>query len=182
METSFGYFLIFRFAYQPLIYHLGCSYSRGAFGYYGSFHFRLDNISQHSLDCANYWKRSLWGRVSTQDLAGTGSGTDRSTWTISSSCLHSYYIEPSSCIQAYLHFLSMHTLSMPPARWPRTVLRDRRSPVSSHSLVLRVSQNIKRQHCIVAHTFCPQPVYNRLGLQWASCVLAFLTLAMLPFP
>lgn len=72
METPFGYFLIFRFAYQLLIYHLGCSYSRGAFGYYGSFHFRLDNISQHSLDCANYRKRPLWGRVSTQDLAGTG--------------------------------------------------------------------------------------------------------------
>lgn len=150
------YFLTFPFESQSLIYHLHCSYSRGAFGHYRSFRFLLDTISPRPLDCANYWKRLFWGRVRAQHLASTGKNvTDKTSWTISSSYSHSYYIEPFSFIPAYLHFLSMHTLGMPPVHWPRTVLLDRRSPVSSHCLVLRVSQNLESQHCVVAHTICP---------------------------
>ena len=156
VETSSRYFLTFPFESQSLIYHLHCSYSRGAFGHYRSFRFLLDTISPRPLDCANYWKRLFWGRVRAQHLASTGKNvTDKTSWTISSSYSHSYYIEPFSFIPAYLHFLSMHTLGMPPVHWPRTVLLDRRSPVSSHCLVLRVSQNLESQHCVVAHTICP---------------------------
>lgn len=71
METSARYFLTFPSASQSLIYHLHCSYSRGAFGHCRSFRFLLDNISPRSLDCANYWKRPFWDRVSAQHLANT---------------------------------------------------------------------------------------------------------------
>ena len=71
-----------------------------------------------------------------------------------------------------------HTL---PVRWQRTVSLDPQLEVSSLYLEHKVSDHNRLLGSLLFLTLL-QSVYDKLGIQWASCLLAFLTLAMLPFP
>lgn len=90
-------------------------------------------------------------------------------------------IERSLCIPEYSHTSSMPIRFMPLVLWLQTALQDRLWRASFHCSVPKV------RHFLLCHysgfeLTASSPVYNGLGMQWASRLLAFLTLAMLPFP
>lgn len=70
---------------------------------------------------------------------------------------------------------------MLPVHLPRTVSLDRPLEGFSHFSVCKVRiaffSRLDRYGSDQQHV-----VYNRLGYHWATSLLAFLTLAMLPFP
>ena len=53
-------------------------------------------------------------------------------------------------------------------------------PVSAQFLLSVLGK--RPDHSAAAFPLFGNQMYNRLGYQWASSLLAFLTLAMLPFP
>lgn len=80
----------------------------------------------------------------------------------------------------------MPTSSMRRLRWPQMASQDAQSQVRQQSVAHVESESSTNAKCsglkTAAFPLFGVQMYEKLGYEWATSLLAFLTVAMMPFP
>ena len=126
----------------------------------------MDLVCLYSLDCSYHWEQFLWLRVSSAVFGSfIAADIDLARFSSSLECLHSW-LTPIRY--------------MPRVPWLPIASLEACLRQCFHSLAtqVRCGDGLRAEE----RTDIPRSVYNNLGYQWATFILAMITLALAPFP